>query len=171
MAEEENVPIPLAMQGRRGTRRASFMLPESRLSRGSNSGDSTAERRDSVRRGSVRRPSTAMTPSSPQISVHRPSTASAIDELCVPLTDRSTASGKRRGGNKSLRQVPTKLREYEGENNDREELFFGKDYDLFVVQHTAEMPLLDRLTPDDIGMLIMSAEVLFFLIIVLLIYM
>lgn len=52
----------------------------------------------------------------------------------------------------SLREVPKHLREMESiAVKERETLFFGRDFDLFVLQHSQERPLLDRLTLEDVG--------------------
>jgi hypothetical protein len=51
-----------------------------------------------------------------------------------------------------LRVVPKNLRLAEADPRERERLFFGKDFELFVLQDTRDRPLLDRMTADDAGL-------------------
>jgi len=52
----------------------------------------------------------------------------------------------------NFRAAPKHLLRAESAVTEREDLFFGKDFELLVMKQNADRPLLDRLTEDDIGL-------------------
>jgi len=64
-----------------------------------------------------------------------------------PITIRTGPSTK----SFDLRAVPRNLKLAEATPKERERLFFGKDFDVFILQHTRDRSLVERLRPEDIS--------------------